>query len=147
MKALLTQFFKFGVVGVICFFIDFFVFKISSSWIGMHYTIASALGFTISVIINYYLSMKFVFEGKEDMSRKKEFVIFVILSLIGLGLNTLIIFICVDGIYMHVSFLQTWFSSGFAESLGKIGATGVVMIYNFVTRKIFLEKKEGESHE
>jgi len=143
MKALLKQFLKFGVVGVICFLIDYAVFKVSSSLLGIHYVIASALGFTISVIVNYILSMKFVFEGKEDMSRRKEFVIFVVLSLIGLGLNTLIIYICVDGIYMHVAFLQKWFSVGFAESLGKIGATGVVMVYNFVTRKIFLEKKEG----
>ena len=35
-------------------------------------------GFTISVIINYILSMKFVFVRKEDMDRRKEFVIFVI---------------------------------------------------------------------
>lgn len=143
MKKLLKQVMKFGIVGVLCFFIDFIVFKISSSLLGIHYTVASALGFTISVIVNYILSMKFVFEGKEDMSRKKEFVIFVILSLIGMGLNTLIIYICVDGIYMHVALLKEWFSQDFAESLGKIGATGIVMVYNFITRKMFLEKKEG----
>lgn len=143
MKELLKQIMKFGIVGVLCFFIDFIVFKVSSSFLGIHYTIASALGFTISVIVNYILSMKFVFESKEDMSRQKEFVIFVILSLIGMGLNTVIIYLCVDGVYMHVALLQKWFSQGFAESLGKIGATGIVMVYNFITRKIFLEKKEG----
>ena len=143
MKDLLKQIMKFGIVGVLCFFIDFIVFKVSSSLLGIHYTIASALGFTISVIVNYILSMKFVFEGKEDMSRKKEFVTFVILSIIGMGLNTLIIYVCVDVIYMNVAFLQSWFGQGFAETLGKIGATGIVMVYNFITRKIFLEKKEG----
>lgn len=143
MKNLMMQIIKFGVVGVLCFFIDFFTFKICSTLLGIHYTIASAIGFTVSVIVNYILSMKFVFVGKEDMDRKKEFIIFVVLSLIGLALNTLIIYVCVDGIYMHMPVLQGWFDAGFAETLGKIGATGIVMVYNFVTRKIFLEKKEG----
>lgn len=143
MNNLLKQVMKFGVVGVFCFFIDFITFKVSSSMLRIHYTVASAMGFIVSVIVNYILSMKFVFESKGEMSRQKEFVVFVILSLIGLALNTLIIFICVDGVYMHVAFLQKWFDADFAESLGKVGATGIVMVYNFVTRKIFLEKKEG----
>ena len=29
-----------------------------------------------------------------------------------------------------------------AEILAKIGATGIVMVYNFVTRKIFMEKHD-----
>lgn len=143
MKKLLAQFLKFGAVGIFCFFIDYFTFKVCSSVLGIHYVVASILGFVISVVVNYILSMKFVFESKEDMSRRKEFIIFVVLSLIGLGLNTLILYICIDGIYMHVDFLKGWFGQGTAESLGKLGATGVVMVYNFITRKIFLEKKEG----
>lgn len=142
MKKLLAQFLKFGAVGIFCFFIDYLTFKLCSSVLGIHYVIASVLGFVISVVVNYILSMKFVFESKEDMSRRKEFVIFVVLSLIGLGLNTLIIYICIDGIYLHSKFLQDLLSQGVAESFGKIGATGVVMVYNFITRKIFLEKKE-----
>ena len=33
-------------------------------------------------------------------------------------------------------------SRQWAETFGKVVATGIVMVYNFVTRKIFLEKKE-----
>lgn len=143
MKNLLKQIMKFGAVGVFCFFIDYLTFEFCKQILGIYYVIASAIGFIISVIVNYILSMKFVFEGKEDMSRKKEFVIFVILSLVGLLLNALIIYICVDGVYMHWTWLQGLFSADFAESLGKIGATGIVMVYNFITRKMFLEKKEG----
>jgi hypothetical protein len=29
-----------------------------------------------------------------------------------------------------------------AEILAKIGATGIVMVYNFVTRKIFMERRD-----
>ena len=79
------------------FAIDFLITLIVSAILrsaGMDTSPAALIGafwgFTISVIINYILSMKFVFERRDDMDRKREFVIFVILSLIGLGLNELI---------------------------------------------------------
>ena len=64
----------------------------------------------------------------EKGNRVKEFVIFVVLSAIGLGINQLLMWFCVDilGIFYMIS---------------KIGATAVVMVYNFVTRKMILEKK------
>ena len=86
--------------------------------------------------------MTFVFERKENADRRKEFVIFTILSVIGLLLNELIIFICIEGIYNHLPLLMEYMSRQWAETFGKVVATGIVMVYNFVTRKIFLEKKE-----
>ena len=70
-----------------------------------------------------------------------EFVIFTVLSVIGLGINSLVIFICLDGIYNHVPLLRRLIGRGLAETGGKVVATAVVMVYNFITRKIFLEKK------
>ena len=75
------------------------------------------------------------------MDRRKEFTIFAVLSIIGLVLNELIIF-GVLAIYDHVSFLQTGFLWDIKEWVGKIIATGIVMVYNFITRKIFIEKKD-----
>ena len=85
--------------------------------------------------------MKYVFERKEDADKRVEFVIFTVLSVIGLGINSLVIFICLDGIYNHVPLLQQLIGRGLAEAGGKVVATAVVMVYNFITRKIFLEKK------
>ncbi len=161
MKNLIKQFMKFGVVGVICFAIDYvigfatmkFVVRL---WGASAYEtgslVGSALGFIISVIVNYILSFKFVFERKEDMDRRAEFVIFITLSTVGLLINSLVI-------WLHTAPLFSFFSSAFtwgwglfgmtltedaAQSLvytfGKLVATAVVMVYNFVTRKIFLEK-------
>ena len=101
----------------------------------------SALGFTVSVIINYILSFKFVFERKEDLDRRKEFVAFIILSVIGLGLNQLIIWICVGPVYGNIAFLRNILNYDLAYTGAKVIATAIVMVYNFVTRKIFLEKK------
>ena len=99
-------------------------------------------GFTISVIINYILSMKFVFERKEDLSRRKEFVIFLILSLIGLGLNEVILLAC-RAVYEASVVLMNIFGDTYWFAVSKIVATAIVMVYNFISRKIFLEKKSA----
>lgn len=154
MKKLFAQIMKFGIVGVICFLIDY-VITLGVSWAlrlgGMGVKnaalIGAIFGFTISVVINYILSMKYVFTRKEDMDRKREFVIFVILSLIGLGLNELIIAFSIDVVYVHISALAGILSPGMATAFAKIVATGVVMVYNFITRKMFLEQKEEKTED
>lgn len=146
MKKLFEQILKFGAVGFFCFFIDFAIYTILLAVIDWHYdyVIATFWGFTISVIVNYLLSMKFVFVRKDDMDRKKEFVIFVILSIIGCILNEVLIVLCMNGIYDNWPWLQSIIGRELAKMGGKIVATGVVMVYNFITRKIFLEKKQEE---
>lgn len=144
MKKLFEQILKFGAVGFFCFFIDFAIYTILLAVIDWHYdyVIATFWGFTISVIVNYLLSMKFVFVRKDDMDRKKEFVIFVILSIIGCILNEVLIVLCMNGVYDNWPWLQSIIGRELAKMGGKIVATGVVMVYNFITRKIFLEKKQ-----
>ncbi len=149
MKKLIEQILKFGVVGVVCFGIDFVITLVVAAICrkaGMD-TSAAALvgafwGFTISVVVNYILSMKFVFTRRDDMDRRREFIIFVILSLIGLVLNELIIKVSIDVVYASIESLQKLLTPGLVTAGAKIVATGIVMVYNFITRKIFLEKKQ-----
>ena len=141
MKKLVDQILKFGVVGFVAFFIDFGIFKLLSGVFGVNYLVANFFGFTISLIFNYIASMTFVFERKENADKRAEFVIFTVLSVIGLVLNELIIFVCIEGIYLKMPYLAEHMSRQWAETFGKMIATGIVMVYNFITRKIFLEKK------
>ena len=77
MKKLFAQIIKFGFVGGLCFLIDFVISTVLFHLLihavsrNMATAVGGFFGFTISVIVNYVLSMKFVFERKEDMSRKK----------------------------------------------------------------------------
>lgn len=128
---LLEQLVKFGIVGVIAFLIDYGVLFVLTEYAGIYYLISGAISFTISVVFNYFASMKYVFSGKEGMSRKKEFTIFVILSVIGLGINQILMWLGVG--FFHIYYMVT-----------KIFATAFVMAYNFVTRKIFLEEKSAD---
>ena len=123
---LLMQILKFGVVGGTAFLIDYGTFTILSQIFNIHYLIASIISFCISVIYNYILSIKWVFDVTKKQT-SKEFIIFIVLSVIGLGINSLIMYISVDLMHIH-------------EMISKIIATAIVMVYNFITRKIFIEK-------
>lgn len=150
MNKLIKQILKFGVVGGLSFIIDFVITLIVSGimrGLGSSVETAAAVGgifgFCISLIFNYIMSMKFVFERKENMDRKKEFLIFLVLSLIGLGLNELILYfgvkICNSLVPAVVDEYPTIVTAGV-----KIIATGIVMVYNFISRKMTLEKKDEE---
>jgi putative flippase GtrA len=127
MQRLIQQIFKFGVIGALAFLIDYGVLYVLTEYAGMYYLLSGAISFTVSVIFNYICSMKYVFSGKEGMSRRKEFIVFVVLSILGLLLNQLLMWLGVD--LLHIYYMVT-----------KIFATAIVMVYNFVTRKIFLEE-------
>lgn len=152
MKKLMEQLIKFGFVGVLCFLIDFVIGYVlvalledalSKSWAA---AIGGFFGFTVSVIVNYILSMKFVFVRNEELDRKKEFVIFIVLSVIGLGINEVILLACTK-VYEASPVLgetlkfTTWYT------IAKVIATAIVMVYNFISRKIFLEKKANTKTE
>lgn len=126
MKKLIAQFMKFGVVGVIAFIIDFGVMVFLTEVLAVPYLISTTIAFTVSVIFNYVASMRYVFVRKDDMSRRREFIIFVLLSVIGLVLNDVFMWLLVDFFFIDYR-------------ISKIITTVLVAIWNFVSRKIFLE--------
>ena len=76
MKNLLNQIIKFGIVGLFCFLIDFGITTGFTNLLGIHYLISKFLGFVVSAVVNYLLSIKFVFTQKKEMDKKKEFTVF-----------------------------------------------------------------------
>ena len=140
MKKIIEQFLKFTAVGGISFFVDFTVYTIMCNVLHIHYIIAGVLGFTVSVVVNYILSMRYVFLSKDDMRKDKEFFIFVVLSLMGMFLNIILLYLCIDILYSNLGYLKQLLSNEWMNIVAKVFATGVVMVFNFITRKIFLER-------
>ena len=122
-QQLVKQLCNFGIVGVVAFLIDYGIMNILYTKLGCTLLIANTCGFIISTIVNYILSKKHVF----NMKTSNAFIKFTILSVIGLLINNITMSLCVD--YLILGTL-----------VSKILATGVCMIWNFVTKKAFLEK-------
>lgn len=125
MKKLISQFFKFGVVGVIAFIVDYLSLYLLTEFLNVYYLISSIISFLLSIIVNYILSIKWVFDIKKKQSFK-DVIIFTLLSTIGLLINLLVMYLSVEVFKIHYM-------------IGKLITTFIVMIWNFVTRKMFLE--------
>lgn len=130
LKKLMPQIIKFSIVGGISFLIDYLLLMFFTDVLGIWYLLSAFLSYSIATVYNYLASMKYVFKGREDMGKGKEFTIFVTLSLMGLGVNQLGMWALVDGVAMDYR-------------IAKIVVTAVVTVWNFVTRKVFLEEKAG----
>lgn len=126
MKNLIKQLFRFGIVGGIAFLIDYSVLFVCTEYLGIYYLISSFISFTVSTVFNYIASVRWVFDVDQKKSQRRNFVLFIVFSVIGLGINQCIMWFGVEKLDIYYM-------------LVKIGATAIVMIFNFVTRKMFLE--------
>ncbi len=126
-RGIIPQFIKFSLVGGICFLFEYGLFALLNDVMGIEILIANALAFLASTVLNYILSMRFVFIAREDSSRARLFIIYVILSIVGLGINEAIVWIGVEVLSIN-------------KYVAKLIATVVVLVYNFITRKVFIEK-------
>lgn len=123
---LLAQFAKFGVVGVVATLIDFGVLIALTEWMGVDPVLSAAVSFVVSVAFNYVASMRFVFTRREDLSRAREMAIFLVLSLVGLAINEALMWLGVNVFMLGYVFV-------------KVLATVVVMLWNFLSRKRWLD--------
>ena len=133
-KKLIVQFVKFCGVGGVCFLIDYGLMILLTEVFGLNYLLSCCLSFLISTVVNYLLSMRFVFRSRDDLRRRTEFAVYVLLSAIGLGLTELLMYVAVDRLQIHYM-------------LSKIGVTAIVLVYNFITRKLFLEQRRKKAEE
>ena len=124
------QFLKFAVVGLISFGIDWGMLIALVELFHLDFLMSTTVSFITSVVVNYWLSMKYVFDHREGMSRKREFTIFAVLSAIGLGLNDLYMFIGVS--LLNVGTMAM-----------KLISTFFVTWYNYFSRRKFLDAGRG----
>lgn len=124
---LCIQIFKFIIVGGTATVLDWILYYILYNYLKINPLIANIISFSISTAYNYWASVKWVFDVNKDKGKKRLFIEFVLFSVIGLGLTELLLWIGIDVLSMNAMLI-------------KIIATIIVMIFNFITRKIFLEK-------
>ncbi|KFF31609.1 GtrA family protein [Bifidobacterium bombi] len=137
MKKLFEQIVKFGLVGVVAFVIDVGVMNLLLL-AHVNNLLASTASFLISLVFNYWASMKYVFIHRSDMARWMEALIFLVSSVIGLGINELIIWMSTLGMAADAASMQHG-AYALRTNVGKLVATVVVAIWNFIIRKWLLD--------
>lgn len=111
-----------GAIATVTEWILFFIFDKCS----IHYSVATIIAYILSTFVNWLAGRILVFKATEK-SLFNEIISIYIASIVGLLLNLLIMWITVD-------------IFSFAEMFSKIIATGMVFIYNFLIRKLFIYK-------
>jgi putative flippase GtrA len=117
MDGLLMKFLKFGVVGFSGLFVDFGLTYLFKEKFHIQKYVANAIGFMSAATSNYILNRIWTFQS-ENPNVAFEYTEFILIALIGLAINTLIL-------WMLVSKWQMNFY------LSKILAIAVVTIWNF----------------
>ncbi|MFO7614316.1 MAG: GtrA family protein [Bacteroidales bacterium] len=117
-RAFLFKFIKFGIVGFSGLFVDFGITYICKEWLKIQKYISNSIGFITAATSNYILNRVWTFESK-DPNIALEYTEFLAISLIGLGLNNLILWI------IHSRFGMNFY-------LSKLFAIGLVTIWNFL---------------
>lgn len=122
-KELLFKFLKFGIVGASGVIIDFGFTYLCKEIFKIQKYVANAIGFTIAASSNYIFNRIWTFHS-QNPEIGLEYGKFLFISLIGLGINTLILWISVSK-----------FNKNFYVS--KLFAIAVVTIWNFFVNLIF----------
>jgi len=114
----LWKFVKFGVVGFSGLFVDFGTTYVFKEWFKVPKYFANAIGFTFAATTNYFLNRVWTFHS-HDPEIGLEYTRFFLISLVGLAINTLILWV------LHSKYNKHFY-------LSKLLAIAVVTIWNFL---------------
>lgn len=116
------QFFRYLFVGGFAAVVNIGSLILFTEVFHLYYLISNVIGFLLGLIVNYVLSKWLIFTKEVELNAILEFVIYAIIGVVGLGLDTFFmwVFTSVIGIFYMLS---------------KIISTALVFIWNFLGRK------------
>lgn len=133
-KSLLGQFLRYLVTGGLAFVVDFGLFALFLYVFDWHYLLANLVGLVAGLVLNYTMSIVWVFTACERALEKRkvmEFSLFALVGIAGVGINQLLMFLMV-GVF-------DW-----NEMVSKMVAAVLVLMWNFGARKLMLFRERKE---
>ncbi|MDO5836614.1 MAG: GtrA family protein [Methanobacterium sp.] len=119
------QLFRYFFTGGAAFIVDFSSLFFLTYFLGIYYLVSAAIAFVFGLIINYFLSISWVFNRRTINNRKIEFGAFTLIGIVGIFLNELFIWFFTENIQIY------YLSS-------KIIAAVIILFWNFFARKYAL---------
>ena len=133
-KSLMGQFLRYLVTGGLAFVVDFGLFALCLYVFDWHYLLANLVGLVAGLVLNYTMSIVWVFTACERALEKRkvmEFSLFALVGIAGVGINQLLMFLMV-GVF-------DW-----NEMVSKMVAAVLVLMWNFGARKLMLFRERKE---
>lgn len=123
----LIQLFRYCFVGGFAFIVDAGGLFVLTEYAGIYYLLSATISFILGLVVNYLLSTAWIFKKSKLSNLWTEFLIYSVIGVVGLGLNTLFLWLFTD--CLHIYYM-----------LSKIITAALVMLWNFFARKIILFK-------
>jgi len=130
-KKNLKELFLYLIVGGIATLSEWVIFRLFDSALSVHYTLSTVIAYLLSTFVNWAAGRLLVFR-KSHQPFWQEILKIYLAAIAGLLMNLAIMFICVDLLRMD-------------EMLSKILATGIVFLFNFLIRKLYIYKNREEA--
>ena len=131
-SSLMGQFVRYLVTGRLAFVVDFGLYALCLYKFDWFYLLANLVGLVAGLVINYIMSIAWVFsECKRVLEDRKtaEFTIFAVVGFLGVGINELLMLLMVGGFKWD-------------EMISKMAAAVLVLMWNFGARKMMLFREQ-----
>jgi putative flippase GtrA len=112
-------------VGAAAAAVDIGLFWIFARELGLPYLRVAIATFVAATLVNYVLSVRFVFVSGVRFRRRWELALVFLVSGLGLAVNNAMLWICVERLALDLL-------------LAKIAATGTVFFWNYFARRQFV---------
>lgn len=122
-KILISKFIKFGVVGCSGMIIDFGTTYLCKEILKINKFISNCIGFILAATSNYFLNRSWTF-GSENEQIATQYAQFMIVSTIGLGINSLALYLLNEKAKLNFYF-------------SKLIAIAITTIWNFFGNLLF----------
>lgn len=153
-KQILLEIIRFLIVGVIATACDYATFCLfdavvfplipmhGAPWQTIFLCVSTALGFTVGLVVNWALSVRFVFlsvREKQEMRSGKKFTLFSVIALVGLALTEIGVLVLVKLLPQITLFgTRTLFGTEWKKWLAKCIITSIVLVWNYLARKFLV---------
>jgi len=137
---IIKQLAKFVVVGGVNTGIDFLVLNVEMALThitsGPAMFVLNSVSFSVATVNSYLMNKYWTFEDKEKQKEGAKFSQFLAVSIVGISLNGLVV-------YLITTFIPPvgGFSPQLWANVAKLAATGISLVWNFIGYKFWVFKK------
>ena len=126
---IIRYFFVAGAAAVV----DIGIFFLFAKLAGYDYLLVGCVGFLIATAVNYFLSVKHVFESGVRHTKRNEIILVYAVSLVWLAINQLVLYVMIEHAQSDLM-------------LAKLAATGICFFWNFSARHFIVFRQNATTN-